>query len=262
MGLLFNRITADFEIFILVLIRMTGLFLISPIFGRRNIPAYMKIGFSLLLSYIVLSGKILPLEFEITGWIQLIYCVMKELLVGFIIGFITPLAFSAVWTAGQILDNQIGFGIINVIDPQNNIQVPLMANFHNMLALLLFFTVDGHHKLIQIIFNSYDVVPLGTGIMTERLSAGMIRLFADSFLLAVRIAIPIIAASVLSVIAFGLLARVVPQINIFIIEIPFKIFIGLVVLIVIVPVIVESYNNIFSNMFDDITSMLRELSPK
>ncbi len=262
MGLLFDRIMTNYEIFILILIRMTGLFLISPIFGRRNIPVYAKIGFSLLLSYIVLSSRIMSLEFEIVGWLQLIYYVVKELLVGFIIGFVTTLAFSAVWTAGQILDNQIGFGIINAIDPQNNLQVPLMANFQNLLALLLFFTVDGHHILIQIIFNSYDVVPLGAGIVTDRLSVGMVRLFADSFSLAVRITIPIIAASLLSVIAFGVLARAVPQINIFIVEIPFKIFIGLVVLLVTVPIIVESYNNIFDKMFNDIGTMLRELSPK
>lgn len=177
-------------------------------------------------------------------------------------GFVTTLTFSAIWTAGQILDTQIGFGIISTIDPQNNIQIPLMANFNNMLALLLFFTLDGHHKLIQIIFDSYDLVPLGGGVITKNLSMGMVKLFTDSFILSVKIAIPIIAASFLSEIAFGILARAVPQINVFIVQIPFKIFIGLVVLLIAVPFFIRGLNILFENMFSNIATMIQELIPR
>lgn len=262
MELIFDNIVDSFNIFIIIFARMTGLFLISPIFGRRNIPVYTKVGLSLLLSYIVFSGKVIAIETEFESWLQLGYCLIRELLVGFVIGFITSLTFSAIWTAGQILDTQIGFGIVNTIDPQNNIQVPLMANFHNLLAILLFFTLDGHHKLIQVIFNSYDIVPLGAGAITKNLSMGMVKLFTDSFLLSVKITIPVIAASFLSEIAFGILARAVPQINVFIVQIPFRIFIGLVVLLVIIPFFIKGLNGIFNNMFSNMGTMIRELIPR
>ena len=262
MELLFNNIVDGFTVFIIVFARMTGLFLLSPILGRRNIPSYAKIGLSLLLSYIVFSSKLVVLEAELNSWLHLAYCIIKELLVGFVMGFVTTLTFSAIWTAGQILDTQIGFGIISTIDPQNNIQIPLMANFNNMLALLLFFTLDGHHKLIQIIFDSYDLVPFGGGVITKNLSMGMVKLFTDSFILSVKIAIPIIAASFFSVIAFGILARAVPQINVFIVQIPFKIFIGLVVLLIAVPFFIRGLNILFENMFSNIATMIQELIPR
>jgi len=262
MELIFNNIVSSFSIFIIIFARMTGLFLISPIFGRRNIPVYAKVGLSLLLSYIVFSSKVIEIEAEFESWLQLAYCIIRELLVGFIMGFITILTFSAIWTAGQILDTQIGFAIVNTIDPQNNIQISLMANFYNMLAILLFFMLDGHHKLIQIIFNSYDIVPLGAGIITKNLSMGMVKLFTDSFILSVKIAIPVIAASFLSEIAFGILARAVPQINVFIVQIPFKIFIGLVVLLIIIPFFIRGLNGLFDNMFSNMGTMIWELIPR
>jgi len=252
----------QFIIFILIFVRMTGLFLISPVFGRRNVPTYMKIGFCLVLSYVIFSSRFMSVEGELGSWFQLAYCILKELLVGFAIGFVTTLTFSAIWIAAQIVDIQIGFGIINAIDPQSSIQVPLMGNFQNMLALLLFFTVNGHHKLIQIIFNSYDVVPLGIATITNSLSMGMIRLFADSFLLSVKIAIPIVAASLLSEVAFGILSRAVPQMNIFIIGIPFKILIGLVGFLIFIPFYIGALNGIFEQMFNDIGNVIRELIPQ
>lgn len=259
MDQLLGEITSGFEVFLLILVRMAGLFLMSPVFGRQNLPAYFKVGLSLFLSYLVFSNKFLTLGIEVSSFLEYGLLILREVLVGYVMGFITTLVFSAIWTAGQLIDTQIGFGIVNVIDPHSNIQVPLMGNFKNILALLTFFTLDGHHTLVKLIFGSYDIIPLGAAAITGDLTGLTVRFFANSFVLAIKIALPIIAITFLSEVAFGVLIRTVPQMNIFIIGIPVKIFIGLVAILVFIPIYIGSLNGIFDGMFRDIGKALKGL---
>lgn len=256
MDLILGETMAGVEIFILVLVRMVGLFLMSPVFGRQNVPTYIKLGLSLFLSYMVLSSRFLSAEMEIRNFFEYGILIFREVLIGFVMGYITTLIFSAIWTAGQLIDTQIGFGIVNVIDPQSSIQVPMMGNFKNILALLVFFALNGHHTLIRVIYGSYDLIPLGEGAITQELSIVIIELFANSFYLALKIALPIIAITFLSEVAFGILVRVIPQMNIFIIGIPIKIFIGLVTMMVFIPIYISSLNGIFDEMFSDMGKAL------
>lgn len=262
MNLLLGDLTARFEIFILVLVRMAGLFLMSPVFGRQNIPNYLKLALSLLMSYIVFTNRFLTVEIELGSFFEFGILVFKEVLVGFVIGFITTLVFSAIWTAGQLIDTQIGFGIVNAVDPNSSMQVPLMGNFMNILALLTFFTLDGHHSLIKLIFNSYDLVPLAGITITQESTTILVRLFANSFVLALKIALPIIAITFLSEVAFGILVRTVPQMNIFIIGIPLKIAMGLIAILIFIPIYISSLNGVFDGMFNDIGRVLREMVNK
>ncbi len=246
-----------FQVFLLVLVRMTGLFMMSPVFGRQSIPNYLKWGLSLLLAYIVFSNRFLDSQLEFWSFLEFGILILRELLIGFTIGFITTIFFSSIWTAGQLIDTQIGFGMVNVIDPQSSIQVPLMGNFKNILALLVFFVLDGHHTLIKIISFSYDIVPLGEGKVTKELANLMISFFANSFILAVKIALPIIAITFLSEVAFGILVRTVPQMNVFIVGIPIKIFIGLIAILVFLPLYISSLKGVYDGMFNDIGKALR-----
>lgn len=257
MDLLLGEVTSGFEIFLLVLVRMAGLFLMSPVFGRQNVPAYLKLGLSLFLTYLVFSNRFLTNEMELWSFFEFGILVFREVLVGFVMGFLTTLVFSAILTAGQLIDTQIGFGIVNVIDPQSSIQVPMMGNFMNILALLVFFVLDGHHTLVKLIFGSYDLIPLGKATITQESTALVVKLFANSFVLALKIALPIVAITFLSEVAFGILVRTVPQMNIFIIGIPIKIFIGLIAILLFIPVYIGSLNGVFDGMFNDIWKVLR-----
>lgn len=262
MDLLLGQAIWAFETFLLVFVRMTGIFMMSPIFGRRNIPAYTKVGLSLLLSYIIYSYGFFMVEIEATSFAHFGVMIFKEVIIGFGMGFVTTLIFSAIWTAGQIIDTQLGFGIVNVIDPQSSTQIPLIGNFKNILALLTFFILDGHHTLIKLIFASYDIIPLGRAIITEELSMVMVKLFADSFVLSFKIALPIVATSFISEVAFGILVRTVPQMNIFIIGIPFKILIGLIALLISIPAYIAFLNGTFQGMFRDVGNVMEGMVPK
>ena len=222
-------------IFFLVLARMSGIFIASPIFGRRNIPAYFKIGLAFFLSIIV----VLLYHFEYTApqnLLEFIFVVTKEFIVGIIIGFISYMIFSTILLAGQIIDNAIGFGIANVIDPMSEIQVPLLGNFLYLYMLVIFFATDAHHTLIRAVVYSYKVVPLGYSNILPKLSQKFITFFIELFVIGIEISLPILMSMLIVDIILGILSRAVPQMNVFMVGIPIKIAIGFVVLVIVLPI--------------------------
>jgi len=221
-------------IFFLVLARMSGLFIASPIFGRRNIPAYFKIGFAFFLSMIVVTtynfSYSVPTNVE-----EYIFVVIKEFIVGLLIGYISYMIFSAILLGGQIIDNAIGFGMANVIDPMSEIQVPLLGNFLYLYMLVMFFGTDAHHLLIRAIFYSYKLVPIGYGGFKTEFTWNFLRFFSELFLIGVEISLPILMSMLIVDIILAVLSRAVPQMNVFMVGMPIKITIGFLVLVIIFP---------------------------
>jgi len=241
-------IYSQFPVFLLVGLRVTGLFLMSPVFGRRNIPAGTKIGLALLISYILIP--ILPLESSYVLFNPYAYALecLKEFILGLAMGYITTLFFSAVMTAGQLIDIQIGFGMVNIFDPQSNTQVPLFGNFLNILALLIFFSVDGHHGLIRLLVSSFSRIPPGKITIDPILGTMAAEFFATTFALAVQIALPVIASSLMAETALAIIMRAVPQMNVFVVGMPLKIILGLIIMIIILPFYRVMLVHIFDQM--------------
>lgn len=250
----------SFPIFILIFCRMAGLFIMSPIFGRQNLPTYWKIMFSVFLSYIVFSFDSFDTIIEIESFLHLAIYAIKEFFLGFILGYITTMLFSAILLAGQLIDTQIGFGMVNILDPQNNIQVPLLGNFNNMIALLLFLILDGHHTLISFLISSIDIVPVGRVVIDPDVYRMLIVLFYKAFELAFKISLPIIGAALVTEGALGLLSRSISQINIFAIGIPGKILIGLITLFFFMPMFMLLLEKSFAGMFADIKALMEVMA--
>ena len=234
----------------------------SPIFSKRNIPVHIKIGFSFFTSCIVLGYESAVDCIVINDFMHLAYFTIKELLIGFTMGYVTTLMFSAILTAGQIMDTQIGFGIVNVIDPQNNIQIPLLGNFNNILALIIFFIIDGHHTLIELLIQSFDAIPLGKVLITPETSMQILNMFIKSFALSFKLALPIVGATLLTDVALGVMVRIIPQMNVFVLGIPVKILVGLIGLFLFIPTYISFLNGAFSDMFSDMQTLLRGMTPK
>ncbi|WAM32116.1 flagellar biosynthetic protein FliR [Caldicellulosiruptor naganoensis] len=222
-------------VFFLILARMSGIFIASPIFGRRNIPAYFKIGFAFFLSIIVM----LSYNFSYTipqNLIEFVLEVAKEFVVGLVIGFISYMIFSAILLAGQIIDNAIGFGMANVIDPLSEIQVPLLGNFLYLYMLVVFFATDNHHILIRAVVYSYKIVPLGYSSILPQISQKFITFFIELFVIGIEISLPILMSMLVVDIILGILSRAVPQMNVFMVGLPIKIAIGFLVLVIVLPI--------------------------
>lgn len=235
----------QFVVFLLVFVRMTSLFIISPVFGRQNMPSYLKIGLAVFSTFII-APLLVNVSISYTNFIDFSIIIFKELLVGIIIGYVSFVLFSAMFVAGQIIDAQIGFGMVNVLDPQSNIQVPLIGNFLYIFAILVFLLVDGHHVLFSALVKSYNIVPINSFFFTKNLINNIIGIFAETFMIALKIGFPIIGAVLISEAALGILSRTIPQMNVFIVGMPMKIGLGLLTLLLILP----GFSNTLDYLFD------------
>ena len=248
-----------FVILLLVFVRMSSIFVVTPVFGRREMPSYLKIGFAFFCSYIIvpLLGDV---HVEYSNLLSFAVIVGKEFLVGIIIGFVSFLVFSALYLAGEIIDMQIGFGMVNVLDPTMNSQIPLTGNFIYILTTLFFLVIDGHHILLSALFKSYSVLPIDGFAFTEAMVNNMTTIFSDVFLLGFKISMPVIAAALLSEVALGILAKTVPQMNVFVVGIPLKIGIGLLTLYVMMPIFVQIMTVTFDRMYGYIYLIIRSMA--
>lgn len=217
-------------LFLLITARMSGCVLFNPLLGRRGIPGMVKAGFILLLSVSVFS--MWPIGVEIPGTlIGLTLSFLMEMFLGYILGLVINLFFYIPVMAGSAIDMQMGFSMASAYDPASGIQVTATSSLLNLLMSLLFFTENGHHTLIRIFAVSGQVVPFGAVTLGENLYAALIELFIDCTILGVKMAMPILAAEMIGQVGMGILMKVIPQINVFVINIDLKVILGLTLLL-------------------------------
>lgn len=248
-----------FVVFFLVFVRMTSLFVVAPVFGRQNTPTYLKIGLAFFCSLIIipLLGE---LSVDYNNVFSYTALVAKEFAVGIILGYISFLVFSALYTAGQIIDIQIGFGMVNLLDPINDIQVPLTSNFLYILTTILFLMMNGHHILLSAVYKSFSILPIGGFAFSEALMQNVVSIFCDIFIIGFKISAPVLAACLLAEMGLGILARTVPQMNVFVIGMPLKIVVGLFTLLFMMPVFVKVLNITFDKMYSYIYIILQNMT--
>jgi flagellar biosynthesis protein FliR len=239
-------IIPSFPAFLLIFVRVTSFFMMMPLFSYRTIPASHKIGLGFSLSIIMFSTIGAP-EIVIDDVYFLL--IMKEALVGLFIGFIAALMMSAIQIAGGLIDFQMGFAIANVIDPQTGAQSPLMGQYLYTIALLFLLTVNGHHLLLDGIFYSYNFVPIDQVMIpfgNENIAEFIILSFNKMFIIAFQMSLPVVGSLFLVDVALGIVARTVPQLNIFVVGLPVKIGVSFLVLIAVLGVLMMVISDLFS----------------
>lgn len=236
-----SRIVSFFPI----LVRCSGLVMAAPILGRRAVPALVRLGLSVVVAFViypVVSEIRIPTE----NILYYFLCIGRELLVGVSMGFVVSLVFSAIYLAGQLIDVPMGFGMVNVVDPQSGLQVPIFAQFQYILAALIFLTIRGHHVLLQVLASSFQLIPVGGNGPSIRLALVVWQTFAAMFYLGVKLSLPVVAAAFLTDVALGIIARAVPQMNVFIVGFPAKIAVGLIFFVLMLPAYVAVLSYVFS----------------
>jgi flagellar biosynthetic protein FliR len=195
--------------------------------------------------------------------VSYILMVLREVLIGLMLGFIAYLMFMTIQTAGSFIDIQIGFAIANVIDPFTGASAPIIGNFKYMIALMLLLIMNGHHYLLNAIVYSYNWVPLDNEIfvkmMDGSLSDFLIRTFAQSFVIAFQMSAPLVTALFLTDVGLAFLARTAPQYNVFVIGVPLKIIVGLTLLALLMPGMAVLFQNLFEIMFESMQNLLNLL---
>lgn len=251
---LFSLVQNQVAVFFLIFIRVSGIFLLTPIYGSRNVPGHVKAAFGLMVAYILYPMLYRP-DFAVPEQvIPYLFLVATEFIAGMIIGFVSSMVFTAIQMCGQILDTQIGFGIVNVIDPQSGNQVPLVGNFLYILALIVFLSINGHHVVLGALMASFKLIPLTGVVFNAGISQFVVALMKGIFLIALQISLPILASLLLIDVALGILSRTMPQMNIFIVGVPAKIFTGIFVLSLVLPFYIffleKAFNGMYKNLYD------------
>jgi len=225
-----------FQFFLLVFIRIWGLVFFAPIFSNKVFPKIAKAGFSFFVATLLFYTLWAQRHFSVLSTsYDFFYLVMWQIFIGFAIGFTVKLIFESVMLAGEVIGFQMGLSIVNVIDPQGSSQIPLLSMFQNLFATILFLVINGHHWIIDTLVKSFRILPLkpqavwAFGVSPQLLKY-IVGVTGDVFVLGVKLAAPILAILIFINVGLGIVARTVPQINIFIVGFPLQISIGFFIL--------------------------------
>ncbi|WP_277668375.1 flagellar biosynthetic protein FliR [Caproiciproducens galactitolivorans] len=244
----------DFTLLLFIFMRMSGCILFNPILGRKNLPVILKVGLTLMLSFF--SYHLVPAQtIHIASFLVLSISLLKELLIGYIVGYIIQLFLSVIMIGGENMDMQIGISMSRIYDPQSNISMPLSASLMNLTFVLIFFAVNGHLTLIQIFTKLSVMIPYDQFELKPEMTQHLVSLFSLILIYAVKLALPVLAAEFIAEIAVGLIMKAVPQIDVFVINIQVKVILGFLVFLIMVPSLSTFLERLITLMFDNISQV-------
>lgn len=247
------------KLFILVMVRFSGLIVTAPVLSSNNFPVMGKIGLIGGLSMAltpVLPALPAPLPAET---IPFVIVALGELLIGMALGLVMQIVFAAIQIAGQVMDMQSGFGLINVFNPALETQVPLFGFMFFILAVLYLLTTFGHHLMILSLVSTFSRVPVG-GFAPDTSMMGQMAAWAGlMFNDAVLLAAPVAGAMMLAYVTMGIMGRAVPQLNLFVIGFPLTIAGSLIVAALSIGYYLDLLDNMFGGMFRTIDHMINGL---
>lgn len=245
----------ELTLFLYVTARMSGFVLFNPILGRRSIPGIFRSGFVLVMSFFVCSVRDLYVVVPV-GLLELLIRLLLELALGFILGMVMNFFFYIPQLAGIVIDTQMGMTMNQIYDAGSQANLSTTGVLFNTLMLLLFFAANGHHTLMRLMLTSGDVVAFGAAHLGTDLTNAMIELFLECTILGVKLCMPILGAELIGQLGMGVLMKVIPQINVFSINIELKVLIGLILLLLLISPVSEFLLTAERSMLDSMESIL------
>ncbi len=218
----------EFKPFFLILIRVSVILFMFPFFSARIFPVLAKTGLALIITIIlfpVINDKIVGFPDTLWGMAQLM---IAELIIGMILGLLVQMFFEGIKIMGQLVGFQTGFYMANILDPQSGAQVSILSNMAYLVAMVLFLILNGHHILLSAMKESFEIINVGSLSLNGQIFEKIMHASGDMFVIAIKIGSPAIAALLFTSVAFGLIVKLMPQMNIMIVAFPVKIVIGLV----------------------------------
>lgn len=248
--------TAYISAFFLVMIRVGAMFYLAPFFSTQAVPARIKLGLAVFVTLVLL-----PVETESLPAMQVGFdffaAAFREALLGLMLGYAVSLVFQAIEMAAAVVGVQIGFGLAEVVDPVNGSRSSTLQQFYNITAMLIFLGLNGHHLVIQGLLDSFRLVPVGTFDPTTLDLDLFIAYAAGAIELAMRVAIPVMAAVLLADVALAVASKTMPQLNVMSISFPLKIAGGLLILALSLPYAMQ----LASDSFGGIPGVVNNLLP-
>jgi flagellar biosynthesis protein FliR len=226
-------------------VRMSGLMLFAPFFGSVVIPIRIKAIFVFAMTLLIYPTVGSEVNFQPRGnWPLLI---MTEFLVGIGMGIATNIVFEAIQLAGQVLGIQMGYSLVNILDPMSQVDTTVMATFYQSIVMLLFLQMDVQLWLLRAVAKSYQYVPPGTAHITSLFTLSVLKSVGEVFGLGVQIAAPVLAATLAADVVLGLLGKSSPQMPLMLLGPAVKSLLGFTVLIA----TLRYWPDLFRRLFTD-----------
>jgi flagellar biosynthetic protein FliR len=256
---LFGLTLARFETIVLVLARVSAMLAMMPIFSQQQLPRQLRFAIGLLFTFVMVATVPTIAAMQLG---PLTVAVLAQAFVGLVFGFVAYLLFTGIQFAGQVVDLQIGFAIANIINPQTSQNVTIIGELELTLATLLYLALDGHHLLIAGIARSFTLVPLPYVAAPDLIAGDVMRFFSQALLIVIQIAAPVVVTLFLVNVMLGLMARVAPQMNVFVVGFPLQIGIGLTMLIVAIPLFGAVFPGLVDQSGREMDTILRAMQPQ
>ena len=255
MAIVLDSLPAQVLAFLWPLVRVAAMLMVAPVLGSRAIPARVRVGVAVLITmvlYPTLTSNLPPHPTAAYG----VLITAQEFILGLVTGFLTRLVFAAFEVAGTVIATQMGLGFAALTDPQNGGQIPVLSQFFAVVVTLLFLALDGHLLLVRLLAISFQEVPVGElrfdrdGIW-QLLGWGK-HVFSGALL----IALPAITSLTVVNLAFGVMTRVAPQMNLFAVGFPITLLLGLVVVMFGLPTLFPHLESLLESAVETLGSIL------
>ena len=235
------------QLFFWVLVRVSMLFFLFPIFGAKGIPPLWKAGASMVLA--ILLTPLIPLPRALPQTVfEIVTGLVTEAMLALFLAFIVRLFLTSVQMAGHFISFQMGLAMANTVDPETGAQNTVLSQFLYLLVVLFFLAINGHHLMIQALVQSFQVVPPAGFALKPIFAEILIKVSSDMFVIAIKMAAPIMIALFLSNLCLGIVARTVPQLNILMVGFPLNIGMGLIL-----------FGLVISNLSPFMTDIMRKI---
>lgn len=230
-----------------IFIRVITFFSSLNILFPSGTPNTFKVCFSILMSIIISSG--VNIDVNVLNTFDLIRLVAMETVNGLLLGYITNLCFNSLKIAGSLIDQQIGLSMSSIYDPNSKEQATLIENLMYWMGIIIFFSMNGHHKLIIGIQESFHLIKIGENLIQNNFYY-IIHVFVQCFTIGFKIAVPVILSLIFTDLIMGLISRSVPQLNVMIIGMPLKMLVGVVFFMIALPFIITEIHNLLNKIPD------------
>ena len=246
----------NFYLLLLILARVSGIFIFTPVLGSLDVPLNFKIVMSFFISLVmfpVVASMKFQVPFDISRYMIVI---INQVLIGLVVGYTATVLFNVFQTAGELFSTQMGFGIANVMDPIAQVSVPITGEIISIFATIVFLGINGHHMIIRAVYKSFSIALWFPFSSAGSLALLQVDALGILFETAFKIALPIMSTLFIVTVAEGILAKVAPQMNIMMVGFPLRVAVGLISMLLIMPVFGEITTSVFDGVFDYIEKFL------
>ena len=248
------------EIFLLILARVAGLFIDAPLFSAKSIPAMVKVCLAIWISTVL--WFVVPVRYLPDSMPAFIFALVIEAFIGYIIGFVSSIVLQSAQAAGDVLDLQMGLSVANVLSPTTGSASSITGTLLYLVALVIFLIVDGHHLILSAIHQSFVMMPIISFIDFSKpdLLLQILDLLKFFWLATIQLSAPMLLLIFLSDFAFGIVSRVAPQLNVFMLGFQVKPSLGLAGLMLTSPLLVRHLTDLIGQASNEIAKNLILLS--